>query len=180
MKKSKLIISAFVNNFNYVNKRGTRKGFNLFTNSKLTYGLENTALELKQELQRQTSDSCPDALNATAFHSLVSAAFAQAKNLRIECAANKHFYATTELFGSKDRIVVDKDYKIPYKSGKFELALIKGLEATNSAIDNELARATEKEKIWLKELKDNCIALTTEIKKFNPQEVIIADRSITP
>lgn len=163
-------INAFIENFNYVNKTGSRAGkragsafiMRLFNfNEHLTSSLETEANDLLAELVTLQSSQCGKQDKINAFLKAVSNHTATAWKHRDLLSIQQHRIESpgTNLYSTlPSTYMQDYDYQRPYPAGKFEENIIAGLEAAAKLLDGDTRKQCEK--------------LAQDIKKYNPVEII--------
>lgn len=162
-------IEVFLQNFHYLNKKGSRSGCLMFGNKGLTAELEGIAKKLRVDLTalNQHPDKSADEINAE-FFSLIRASFAASENLRakhgkpLQPRKNPPFHMTD----GKDNY--ESRYVKPYKAGSFEKQLVAALHAVDYDIDEVALKSFDHKSLL--EFKHQCQALAREISSYQPQE----------
>lgn len=94
------LIPFFNMHFNYVNEKGKRKGFQLFSNSELTTKLENLAVTLRANVQALVEDlNIQDATKAEQFIQLIKSTYETVLGFRKDYAKKASQFERELVFG---------------------------------------------------------------------------------
>lgn len=185
MSVSKLI-QTFIDNFQYLDEKGKRKGFMMFSNRELTERLEMLAINLKSVLQAVANNTLPgvqDDEKLEEFYPAIENAITHVRNARFEKAKERTFYySEDQLLGSPS--VDYYGYKKAYKNGEFEKQLVRALQAVVSNIDKQWKSVdAEDQKIDFNvyhSIKNKLTTIINDIQLYHPKEVRTWDQSYSP
>jgi hypothetical protein len=168
------LIHIFLNDFKYLNSKGKRAGFMLFSNDKLTSDLEKEALRITNVLKALAQNrSISDETKLEHFNAAIRECFENVKNLRKTHAPVETVLAYASFDNDPYTIGYTRNKRQrPYAPSKFEEEIVKGLKAALGEAEEERLKFVADEVI-LTSFIDKCTKLKSEISNYSPEDIIV-------